>query len=425
MKTRSQSRLRLAIVAGAGPAFAVDEIVVTAQRREEKLQDVPLAVSAFNADSIAEPADRRGQGHRPERAEPADLHGDGGRPGDPGPQPRRERAEPRLQCSPSRRSAFTLDDVYFGRLASANLDLSDIERIEVLRGPQGTLYGRNTIAGAIKIISRTPGNDSWLDGSLGLGNFDTFKVTGSVGGPIAERRAGRLRVGRLRQPQPGLAGQLRRRTPSPGDYDNKVDARKLHLVRHRELRCRAERLGREPGERRLQRRALRAVRNPPGPDENFQPAPDGGGKPLGGFYNNFSPAGVNYGKSNQCGANLTLSCDFGGITLRSITGYVNIDDKFGFDLAGGGFLGVPGTPGLLIASDSNFDQVSEEFQLLGTAFDARLNWLVGLYYLNEDGTQHFSGDLFGPAFAEDIHNETDSYAAFADGTLTHHGSRSP
>ena len=126
---------------------------------------------------------------------------------------------------------------------------------------------------------------------------------------------------------------------------------------------------------------------------------------------------MNYGKSNQCGANLTLSWDIGGITLRSISGYVNIDDKFGFDLAGGGFLGVPGTPGLLIASDSNFDQASEELQVLGTAFEARLNYLVGLFYLNEDGTQQFSGDLFGPAFAEDIHNDTNSYAAFADGTV--------
>src|SRR5690606_12249882 len=79
-----------------------------------------------------------------------------------------------------------LDDIYFGRMASANLDLADIERIEVLRGPQGTLYGRNTIAGAIKVVTRTPGDENWANASLGLGNYQTTKFTGSVGGPLQE-----------------------------------------------------------------------------------------------------------------------------------------------------------------------------------------------------------------------------------------------
>src|SRR5690606_4843346 len=79
-----------------------------------------------------------------------------------------------------------IDDVYFGRLASANLDLTDLERIEVLRGPQGTLYGRNTIAGAIKVVTRTPGDERWGNASLGIGNYDTVKLTASLGGPIEE-----------------------------------------------------------------------------------------------------------------------------------------------------------------------------------------------------------------------------------------------
>ncbi|MCP4505487.1 MAG: TonB-dependent receptor plug domain-containing protein, partial [Fuerstiella sp.] len=81
---------------------------------------------------------------------------------------------------------FYVDDVYFGRLATANVDLTDIERTEVLRGPQGTLYGRNTIAGAVKFITRTPDDDVYADASLGYGNYKTRKLTATVGGPLIE-----------------------------------------------------------------------------------------------------------------------------------------------------------------------------------------------------------------------------------------------
>ena len=159
------------------------------------------------------------------------------------------------------------------------------------------------------------------------------------------------------------------------------------------------------------------------PNPDFDPAPPNSA-PLGGFYDNFSAEGNNYGSSEQGGANLALNFELGFATLRSITGYADVKDKFGFDLAGGGFpvdLEPDGTvdfyaPGLLIQSDSTMEQWSEEIQLLGTAFGDRLNWMVGLFYLNEKGDQTFSGTLVAPpaAFSEQIASETDSYAVFAD-----------
>lgn len=65
-----------------------------------------------------------------------------------------------------------VDDVYIARLNGNNITLADIDRVEVLRGPQGTLYGRNTLAGAIKFMSRAPDADGWSNFSIGGGNYD-------------------------------------------------------------------------------------------------------------------------------------------------------------------------------------------------------------------------------------------------------------
>jgi iron complex outermembrane receptor protein len=420
MKTRWRiSGLTLALASVALPAWAqIEEIVVTAQRREEQLQDVPLAVSAFNADSIdklqIDVVKDIGQNVPNLQtytvtagAQAIQVHSRGASIQNPGFN---------ISESPV---GFYEDDVYRGRLASVNLDLTDVERIEVLRGPQGTLYGRNTIAGAVKIVTRTPGDDSWLNGSIGYGNYDTFKATGAVGGPIEAGALG----GSLAfvYDNRGEGWQNNPVTGSdPGEYENKAARGKLRWY------------GTEGFDAVLSVWVAHvdndgyngvpyvpfANPDPDGPTlpgENFLPAPPNS-EPLRDFYSNLSPPGVNYGDSEQDGVNLSLSWELGAVTLRSITGYANIEDQFGFDLAGGGFNGVPGLAGLLIASDSDFDQWSEELQLLGSAFDDRLDYLVGLFYLNEDGSQNFAADLFGPAFVEVLDSETDSYAVFADGT---------
>jgi iron complex outermembrane receptor protein len=404
-----------AVMTGVGPAVAVDDVGVTAQRREGRLHEVPLPVSAFDAASIAERqidtlADI-GQ-HVPNLqiytaiagGQAVQIHSRGASARNPGFN---------LAESPV---GIYRDGVYFGRLASANLLLPDVERIEVLRGPQGTLYGRNTIAGAIKVISRMPGDEPWINATLGYGNYDTLESTASVGGPLVrDSLAGSLSLLFDRrymgwQANPATDGE-------PGEHENKAGRVKLRWHGRAGLDAVLAAWGAELENDGYNGVPYAPFNNPAGPDENFLPAPDGGGAPLGRFYDNFSPEGANYGDSDQHGADLTLSWTIGGATLRSITGYASIEDRYGYDLAGGGYLGIPGTAGLLIASDSDFDQVSEELQFLGTARDDRLEYLLGVSYVSEDGSQLFAGDLSGPAFAEDIRNQTDSYAAFADGTL--------
>jgi len=416
MKTRGQTWiLTAAIAAGASPAFAVDEIVVTAQRREQSLQEVPVAVSAFDSNTIEQlqmnVVKDIGQNVPNLQtytvtagAQAIQVHSRGASVQNPG-----------FNASESPVGIYQ-DDVYFGRLASANLDLADVERIEVLRGPQGTLYGRNTIAGAIKIISRTPGDEAWATGSAGIGNYDTWKLSGSVGGPIEEGAlAGSLAVlyedrGAGWQDNP-LTGA------EPGQYENLVMRGKLHWYQGDFFDAVVSVWGAD-----LDNDGYNGV--------PYSAFPDSAGKDTGGplgptFYSNLSGDGVNYGSSDQTGASLDMSFKFGFATLRSITALSTIDDRFGFDLAGGGGIGIDtetANNGLLATSDSSVDTLSQELQLIGDAFDGSVDWILGAYYQGEDGEQTYAGTFTAPGpftvfdFSEAIETDTDSYALFAQAT---------
>ncbi|MBN8279805.1 MAG: TonB-dependent receptor [Gammaproteobacteria bacterium] len=414
------------VLAGLGlatiaiPAVAeVDEILVTAQRREESLQDVPVAVSAFTADQITtrqiDLVKDIGQNVPNLQtytvtagAESIQIHSRGASVQNPG-----------FNLSESPVGIY-VDDVYYGRLASVNLDLLDVERIEVLRGPQGTLYGRNTIAGAVKFITRTPGDETWFTGSLGLGNYETTQVAASLGGPIETGSlAGSIAASYDRRGQGwmdnGTTGE------EPGEYDNKAARAKLHWYGSEGFDAVLTGWVADVENDGYNGIPYVPFDNTGNPNAIYAPAP-ANSQPQGGFYETFSAAGVNYGESQQGGANLHLSFDIGGVTLRSISSFASVDTKFGFDLAGGGadFGPVPAAQfGLRIRSDSTFDQWSQELQLLGAVGDA-LTWQVGGYYLNEDGQQQFSGTVPGvsptPSFDEAIDNETDSYAAYGEVT---------
>src|SRR3954467_9835028 len=163
------------------------EVVVTAQKRSENVQDVPIAITAFTAGEIAS----RGI---------TDLHGltamapnvnlDAGSPF----------AGSNSVLSASIRGigqddfAFNLDPgvgvyvdgVYFARTVGANQNLLDVERIEILNGPQGTLFGRNTIGGAISIVTRTPGDQAALQAQITGGSFQRRDVSVMADMPLAD-----------------------------------------------------------------------------------------------------------------------------------------------------------------------------------------------------------------------------------------------
>ncbi|MFM5949835.1 MAG: TonB-dependent receptor [Novosphingobium sp.] len=151
----------------------LSEIVVTAQKREQNLQDVPIAISAIGAEKvsqlgISDSRDLSGmtpnvtitQGTTSNAAAVISIRGI--------PTPASETFG--LDTS----NGLYIDGIYIGRSGASGLDVMDIERVEVLRGPQGTLFGRNTTGGAIHFISRRPSKELRVKAEAGLGNFGAW-----------------------------------------------------------------------------------------------------------------------------------------------------------------------------------------------------------------------------------------------------------
>ena len=169
----------------------IAEIVVTAQRREQNLQRVPISVSAFGA------ADIRNKGltdlSRLEGLVPGFTFGRSGV--DARPAIRGVRTES-VDVKADTTIGFFIDGIYQSRSSQATLGFVDLERVEVQRGPQGTLYGRNTFGGNISIITAQPKLSTFLGGAdLTLGDNSQLRATGFVNAPLGDIAAVRLVAG--------------------------------------------------------------------------------------------------------------------------------------------------------------------------------------------------------------------------------------
>lgn len=202
MKTLLNSGVaRMCLVAASilasSPAFAqsaeadeggIQDIVVTAQKRSENVQDVPIAISAFGGDDLSE----RAVGNVSALASlspnvnldsgvsftastsvlAASIRGIGA-------------SDFALNIDPA--VGVYVDGIYLARSVGANQDLLDVERIEILKGPQGTLFGRNTIGGAVSIVTRDPGKEFGVRGDLTVGRYNLFQARASVDIPLSEK----------------------------------------------------------------------------------------------------------------------------------------------------------------------------------------------------------------------------------------------
>lgn len=173
--------------ASEAQSSGINTIVVTAQKRAENVQDVPIAITAFGGDALAER----------NLSDVASL-------GNVSPSVTLDAGLP-FSGSSAALGAFIrgigqndfaintdpgvgvyIDGVYLARAYGANVDLPDVERVEILKGPQGTLFGRNTIGGAISVVTRDPGDSFAVKGAVTAGRYNRLDANASIDVPLTE-----------------------------------------------------------------------------------------------------------------------------------------------------------------------------------------------------------------------------------------------
>ncbi len=172
----------------ANSATTLDSVKVTARKREETLQEVPVAVTAFTSEAL-DKLNVKDLGDLDAQVPNLTVYAARGSTSTVTAYIRGVgQADPLWGVDPG--VGIYLDDVYIARPQGALLDVFDVERIEVLRGPQGTLYGKNTIGGAIKYISRGLPQETTGFASVTVGNYNQLDVKAALGGEIGGKDSG-------------------------------------------------------------------------------------------------------------------------------------------------------------------------------------------------------------------------------------------
>ncbi len=398
----------------------LEEVLVTATHRTENLQDIPVTVTAFSGEEL-------------ERADIFDpttiaLRVPGMTYGEFAPGQAiislRGVSSADDGAGLDNSIALFLDGVYIGRSAAINFDMFDLERIEVLRGPQGTLFGRNAIGGAINAVTSKPTDEFTAKFGANLGNEGILRYRGLVSGPFSDRFAGKISFthrqhdGFVRnvvldkdiqsEDQTSIRAQLRFTTEASdwllsGDWmeDDRDD------------------MGRTPVVNRAPLLQILAA-NGGGDSRETAISRDG------------------FSKRNASGVSLQGDIEFDRGVLTTITAFRHADTDWEMPSVGAP-LGALGLPFDEVIDDivEDIDSFTQELRWTSN-LDGNLKYTAGLYYLNEqtDRTEIFritragtygdpsnsflltdpgSQDIIGNEYAFTA-NETNSYAAYAEAT---------
>ncbi len=392
-----------------GTEFAVlEEIVVTARKREESLQETPISITAFSAASLeaANMVDLRdigkytpgmsftSYGMGSSEAGAIFLRGIG-------------QSDHMVTTDPG--VGLYIDGVYVGRNQGAALDLLDLERVEVLRGPQGTLYGKNTIGGAVNVVSRKPTGTPGGHVSLTVGQDGRFN--GAITGETLLGEQAALSVGLLSKNRDGVGKQVF--TGDEAGDENSLSGRAQFSWQGQ-----AGRFSLAADATRARQAAMPhsfyAHADWLGVSTCYQRdgdgfAPCGAGADTDPF-DSYSLENLDT-EQDLFGLSATLEWDVSeDLVLKSITAYRDMEYL--------GSLEFDGAPRRVVyyRETGASDQFSQEIQLTGTT-DASLTWIAGLYYFSEEGHNDQQDYEFGGRTNRVSQVETSSYAAFGQATM--------
>lgn len=451
MKAKLLSRMIAATIIGGVPAaaiqaegndtqhWAVEEIVVTARKREENLQDTPIAVTAFSGEGM----EKRGVTKLNGVAAYAPNMSFQSNPSFGGASNAASiyiRGVGQKEFLPTTEPGVGLyvDGVYIARSVGAILDLVDIAQVEVLRGPQGTLFGRNTIGGAISITSQKPDAEFGGKVSVGLGTDNALTVKGSVDIPLSDTLHTRISLADMSQDgyverldgvelgdddtQTGRFNAVW--TPS-SEFEMNFSA---EFSRDREngppLTLLDINLG-NPIDPNTPPMAVihNVVANAMAGATDGSPCANPVNKinlDVPGCYDlrydlgDRKNAGTAPAKSESDfkATNLNMTWDINdNLTFKSITAWRDLDAEFSRD--------GDHSPHRVSQFHDTLEQtqLTQEFQLLGSHLDAKLNWIFGLYYFDEDGDNVNTLDFTVSNFTSGGEFANTSKAAFGQATM--------
>ena len=417
-------------------ASQVDDIVVSARRREERLQDVPVAVTALSAEALED----RGVTEISEVAKfTPNIRFDGAAALSGGNYNAtvfiRGVGQNDFATFSDPGVGTYIDGVYFARSIGGMLDAFDVGRIEVLRGPQGTLFGKNTIGGAVVITSQQPSADLGGHVDATIGSFSRADLRGHIDVPLAD---GKL-LTRLSAATLNREGYARRLSDGQDLGDKNADAARLQALwmptemltvsfsadytRAREHSAPNTLLTLDPNAVFIQRYNTFVA-----PSRGVT-APNGQGTLntswiTGDPYTTWA-SGPNVNDLDLWGTSVTADWNLGPVDLKSIMAYRELEAVFARDGDN-----TPFTYRETYNADEQ-SQFSQEFQLSGLSFADRLSWVAGVFYFREDSIDVGRADLavglqpptatvppFSPAVNILTEVEAVTYAAFAQGTFS-------
>jgi len=376
------------------PASAqLEEVVVTARKREEKLQVTPVSITAFTAKQLEEPGLQDLTDVSRYTPNLTFMAGSGSTGGAANAQVFiRGIGQTDFLFSSDPGVGIYVDEVYFPRSTGAVMDIVDLARIEVLRGPQGTLFGKNSVGGAINIFSKNPAEKFGADVAVTGGSRERIDARGSIDVPLVENVLfSRLTVSTRHQ-----QGYVRRTLSGARQGDVDRDAVRLQL-RWLPGRDWDLRLAADASRRREESIATELVAvNPFAPGAmlwNMLVAPMLGGGTAASSADLTPPwtthsTGPNYSRFRTRGVSLIASKPLAsGLSVKSITAYRKQDSQFGAD-SDHSALRYTET-----SNDNHHQQFSEELQFNGVNLGGRLNWVAGAFYMHENARDVFDNAL--------------------------------